>query len=38
VKTELFTPQRFALFVKETTRLLAEHKRQQRPGLDRMPR
>jgi site-specific DNA recombinase len=36
LRKELFTPERFALFIKEMTRLLAERKRQQRPDLGRL--
>ncbi len=36
LRRELFTPERFALFVKEMTRLLAERKRQQGPDLGRV--
>ena len=36
IKADLFTPEAFALFKRETTRLLTEHQRRQRPELQRV--
>lgn len=38
IKRDLFCKEGFALFIKETTRLLAERNRQRRPDLERLQR